>query len=122
MGRATLSEKKLSNGTLVERSTSTWSNLYAAGSIYSPYLSSSTKESFEINDGTSNPVASVTTSRSYNAAFTPTSLPASYQETVAETFSDGHQRTAVSTMNNDMINWVIGQLTHATVSNTKAGV
>jgi len=121
VGRAMVSERKLSNGTLIARSSSTWSNLYGAGSVFAPYSSLITKDSFEINDGLNAPVTSVTTTRGYNTVFTPTVLPASYQETVTEIFSDGHQRTAVSTMINDVGNWIIGQLSSATVTNAQPG-
>jgi len=119
VGHTAHTDRKLADGTFIGRTSNVWSNLYAAGSVYAPYLSSSVKESFEINDGTNNPITSVTTARSYNAVFSPTALPVTYQETVTTSFNDGHQRVAVSSMGNDMGNWIIGQLTQATVTNTQ---
>ena len=114
VGSALFSEQKLADGTLISRSESTMAQASLnAGKTIFPYSSQSIKKSYEVSDGTNNPVVTVTTDTAYDLYGNATSI--------TETKSDGSTRVVNNTYTNDVVNWQLGRLTLASVTSTLPG-
>ncbi len=100
IGQVSVSEQKLSNGTLISRSEATMAQKSLNnGKTVFPYVSQVVSNSYEINDGTSTPIATATTSSTYdNFGNVLTSVEVTGSVT----------RTVTNTYNNDTFNWMLG--------------
>ena len=113
IGRVAATEARLADGTLISRAADTWEEKPTNGGLTRfPFVSQSQAESFEINDGPGNlPVVTVTTTKVYDDFGNPTS-------TVTTTAGGGETftKTADNAFTNDTVNWLLGQLDRATVT------
>ncbi|PIX55190.1 MAG: hypothetical protein COZ50_04070 [Zetaproteobacteria bacterium CG_4_10_14_3_um_filter_54_28] len=114
VGSALFSEQKLANGTLISRSENAMAQMSLNnGATLFPYVSQSIKKSYEINDGTNNPVVTVTTDTVYDTFGNATQI--------TETKSDGSTRVVNNAYTNDTASWLLGRLTQASVTSTLPG-
>lgn len=109
-GRSYRQERRLQNGTLVGRTTTTWAALTTSPATTFPYAQQTVEESFELN-GT--PVQATTVVRVYDGFGNITSSTL--------TRNDGSTETTTSTYVNDVAHWLVGQLTQSRITKVGGG-
>lgn len=78
-----------------------------AGSLYFPYASQSVESSWDLNGAA---LPTVTTTTAYDNYGNTTS--------VTSGTGDGYSKTTTNTYSNDVVNWILGRLTSASVTST----
>ena len=111
VGTVAKSETVLSNGTVVARSTNTWSNKsWHDQRVRLPYLSKSVVETFEL-DGSS--ISTVTTSNDIDEFGNPVRVVVSTD--------DGHVQVTESEYSNDTGSWTLGNILRSSVTAAAPG-
>ncbi|MCB0320908.1 MAG: hypothetical protein KDD60_08270, partial [Bdellovibrionales bacterium] len=103
-------ERFLTNGTLLERASSTWTKLSLSNGRYYPYVSQKTEERFDL-DGT--PLFNTQTALTidqYGNNLTSTT-----------TYNDGYTDASTHTYNNNTAQWRIGELLSITTTKRATG-
>ena len=117
-GQVSMSVTYLDGGATLKRLVNTWSSLSLnGGATQFPYVSASTAESYELNDGPGNSaITTVTTTSVYDTFGNPTSITVNTTGG-GETFT----KLTTNTYTNDTGNWFLGRLTRAEVQSTVPG-
>jgi RHS repeat-associated protein len=105
-----LSEVRLSNGTLVSKKEDTWTSITTNPGVVFPYASLNVESSYELSGNLISSSITQNTFDSWGNVLTRTTSR-----------SDGSSETTVSTYDNDVGNWLIGQLRSTTVTKVGSG-
>jgi len=110
LGLPYLREKRLSNGTLIARDSSTWNTAWNVFGGHFDYISRSVEEGYELSGSL---IDTKTTDSTYDAYGNPTQITA--------THSDGNVEATTTTYTNNTSAWLLGQITQSQVQKTRAG-